>query len=328
LLKEIAHIAFIFISVWFLLIIIGGIIFFHMSMIRHFNTVKRASKSKEKESALNSYLKNPSIIIPLQEAKERWFQKIDKNVFERLTVLTRKKLQLIGYYCKANSPLSAKTVILIHGIKDSSAGMAYLYEEYNILGWNVLSIDLRSHGESDGKKITMGVTEIEDIELWVNTLITLFNAREIYLHGVSMGGAVALMYAGGTKKIPFEVKGLISDCSYARYDRIVRRFLNLFLGNGFLAWSLYVGASFVCFINTGIPYFRMNPEKSLQNIKIPVLLFHGEKDEVVPLSLAEQMIDKARAQGFKVVVVPDAPHIGAYFYLKKEYIENIIAFSL
>ena len=265
-------------------------------------------------------------MIPLKEAKDRWFLQLGKKGFKRLTVLTREKFLLAGYYYKAVSSPRVKTVILIHGIQDSSAGMAYLYEEYKGLGWNVLSIDLRSHGESAGTKITMGVKESEDLALWMNLLINRFDAREIYLHGVSMGGAVALMYAEQTNTLPFEVKGVISDSSYAQYDFIVLRILTLFGICKCLAWCFLTGASVTSFIYSGVFYFRMNPAKKIQNIRIPVLLFHGEKDDVVPVSLVPQMFDDAKSQGFQVAVIPDAPHIGAYFYSPTEYMEAIVAF--
>ena len=142
-----------------------------------------------------------------------------------------------------------------------------------------------------------------------------------------MGGAVALLYAGTTKTIPAQVKGVISDCSYACYKKVVFRILTISCKSKVLSWSLLVSASFACFINTGIFYSKMSPEKCIRNIELPVLLFHGEKDAVVPLSLVQQMLDTARNLGFLVAVIPDAPHIGSYFYAQNEYMEKIVTFS-
>lgn len=57
-----------------------------------------------------------------------------------------------------------------------------------------------------------------DAEKWVEYVIERFgNNSEIFLHGISMGGATVLMASG--LNLPNNVKAIISDCAYtSAYD--------------------------------------------------------------------------------------------------------------
>ncbi len=204
--------------------------------------------------------------------------------------------------------------------------MAYLAEEYHGRGWNVLSINQRSHGESEGTKRTMGVRESSDLSLWTDVLISRFKAREIWLHGVSMGAAAVLLYGGNTKKIPSQIRGIIADSSFSSYEDTFFRLLKLAVGSRFLARSIIWGSSIASLVLGGVPFSAMNPQRALDRISLPVLLFHGQQDVLVPVGQVRKMLNDAVKRGAVTVVIPGAPHIGAYFYAPTLYMEKIEEF--
>ena len=63
---------------------------------------------------------------------------------------------------------------------------------YRSLGYNVLIPYLRAHGPSEGKYIAFGALEYRDMMGWVEKVNQRFPNGGIVLHGLSMGGGIAL----------------------------------------------------------------------------------------------------------------------------------------
>jgi Lysophospholipase len=315
---------------WLLFSFISGLIVYLFSMTTNHATFQpKKMMESEKKSALNAHTKDPVVMDPLNAAKEKWIEKRQNGAFEVLSVSSRDGLRLYGYYLASGEAgsKSGKTVILVHGMMDSAAGMAYLSGEYAIGGWNVLSIDLRSHGESEGTKRTMGVREGEDLALWVELAVARLGSQEIFLHGVSMGAVTVLSYAANAGKLPAEVKGLILDSCFASHRDTLASLLRAFVRNGFIARSMVTGADIACFFSTGISFARMETVKLVRNVSLPMLFFHGQADVLVPVSSMREIFEEVLKRGNETVIIPAAPHIGTYFYAPELYMSKIRNFT-
>lgn len=75
------------------------------------------------------------------------------------------------------------------------------------MGYNVLLIDQRRHGESGGSHTTWAFGETDDLDAWTEWLRGKDGGVKIGMHGISLGGAMALIYSGTErgKKISFYV---------------------------------------------------------------------------------------------------------------------------
>lgn len=313
---------------WILFSLAAGVIVYVSTLTtNHASPEPKNTSRGEGDSPVRAHTRDPLIMEPLNAAKERWNANRDRHLFTVLSLRSADGLQLTAFYREASAPAAGKTVLIVHGISDSAAGMAYLAEEYHARGWSVLSIDQRSHGESGGTKRTMGVRESSDISLWVGLLVSRFRAPEIWLHGVSMGAAAVLLYGSRTKNVPPQVRGIIADSSYPSYEETFYRLLQLAVRSRFLAWSIVRGASFASLVLSGVPFSSMNPRKAIGTLSVPLLLFHGQKDVLIPIGQVGDMLDDAvQRVGGTVVVIPGAPHIGAYFYAPSLYMEKIEEF--
>jgi len=315
---------------WVLFSLAAGVIVYLSSLTT--NHVSLEPKNRESNSIIQAHTRDPAVMEPLNAAKDRWYANQDRHLFTSLSIPSADGLQLSAFYWDARTekgfPKEAvRTVLIVHGMYDSAAGMGYLAEEYHARGWNVLSIDQRSHGESEGTRRTMGVREAADLGLWIGVLVSQFKAAEIWLHGISMGGAAVLLYGGRTKKLPPQVKGIIADSSFASYEDTFFRLLQLAVGSRFVAWSIVRGASAACFIMSGVSFSAMNPANMIGSLSVPVLLFHGQQDVLVPVGQVRHMLNDVVKRGAgTVVVIPGAPHIGAYFYAPLLYMEKIKEF--
>ena len=120
-----------------------------------------------------------------------------------------------------------KTIICVHGYKAKDGlydfGMSAKF--LNSLGYNLLFVDNRAHGLSQGKYIGFGILDSIDVNSWVDYLVTNMKQETIILYGMSMGAATVL----NTDSSPSDsspgsspVKAIIADCGFASgYDEVV-----------------------------------------------------------------------------------------------------------
>ena len=60
-----------------------------------------------------------------------------------------------------------KTVIILPGRRETLVYSYYYAQPYKELGINVLVIDQRAHGLSEGTYSTCGIKEADDVKLWL-----------------------------------------------------------------------------------------------------------------------------------------------------------------
>lgn len=188
---------------------------------------------------------------------------------------------LNGYLYRGRADTSV-TVILIHGYKLSHREMLGFANFYvNVCGFNVLTPDLRGHGESGGDYICFGVKDREDILSWIEYLKQMMGKKiKIVLHGVSMGAATALMTGAYNDE---NVCGIIADCPYASGKEMVQKKIKN-------KYKIAVGFLYTLLNNYVKLKCRFSMEDSnvveyVKHIKCPVLYIHGASDkEITPLN--------------------------------------------
>ena len=74
-------------------------------------------------------------------------------------------LKLKGEYLDFRSK---KCAVILQGRTESLLYSYYFAKPYAEMGYNILVVDLRAHGLSDGKYQTGGIKESDDIVKWVN----------------------------------------------------------------------------------------------------------------------------------------------------------------
>ncbi len=119
------------------------------------------------------------------------------------------------------SPENPKAVVVyLSGIQQPSVtqfyGHAKLMKEN---GYASVLLEVRGHGLSDGDRVCLGYEETADVAAVVSYLRSLerYCDLPIVLHGVSMGGAVAVVAFGMLE----EVDGLIAMSAYSSFEDVV-----------------------------------------------------------------------------------------------------------
>lgn len=119
-----------------------------------------------------------------------WMPETNLN-FREITFKSRDGLTLFGRFVRSRNHA---TILLLHGLNDSSNNMLIYAEFLAKAGYGVFMIDLRAHGSSDGDTSTYGLCEADDVAGAVDYLLHRLdvNGQKIGALGISLGAQAAL----------------------------------------------------------------------------------------------------------------------------------------
>ena len=235
-----------------------------------------------------------------------WFE---NSIKEDIFIKSYDELKLHAYFIDAQSK---KTVILFHGYrscgkKDFSGIMKYYFEK----GFNLLLVDQRAHGMSEGKIITFGVKEKFDAVSWVEYIKERIPSGRIYLGGMSMGTTTVLM----ASSLVTGVSGIVADCGFTSPKEIITRVAK---HKHFPFWTVKpvlimarLFAKFDCSETT---------IEAVKKTNIPILFVHGKSDKFVPCEMTERNYASCASQK-QIVLVENASH-GFSFLVDSQSIIN------
>ena len=195
-------------------------------------------------------------------------------------------------------------MILFHGyrsmaVRDCCGGLALARK----LGFNVLAVDQRAHGNSDGNTITFGVLERRDCKSWADFVTQRFGSDiPILLSGLSMGAATVLMAAD--LNLPENVVGIIADSPYSTPKAIISKVCHDMRLPPKLAWP-FVRCAARIFGKFSIE--SISATDAVRRSNVPILLLHGEDDRFVPCEMSHAIADACRCPA-TLHTFPEAGH--------------------
>jgi alpha-beta hydrolase superfamily lysophospholipase len=232
-------------------------------------------------------------------------------------------LRLHAYYLPSENK-AKRYVLLSHGYKGSGFGdfanIAKFLHEHNC---NLLFIDQRGCGESEGEFITFGVREQDDIRRW-SYLIAKRNTDKlpIYLYGESMGTTSVLLASG--RKLPDDVKGIIADCGFKSMKGQFRDMASKWFHLPRIELLLF-RLSVWCRLSGEFSMKDSDTTSAMAVNRLPILFFHGSDDTYV---YPKNTIDNYNiCQAPKeLVIVPDARHLCSAYVDPELYRRKIMNF--
>lgn len=117
-----------------------------------------------------------------------------------------------------------RAVIILPGRMESLLYSYYFAEPYRRCGWNVLVIDTRSHGLSEGKINSLGYKEYRDVIAWGKMLHDRFGMEQVFLHGICIGSSTAL-FALTSPDCPDYFCGMTGEGMYVDFYESFRNHL-------------------------------------------------------------------------------------------------------
>lgn len=194
--------------------------------------------------------------------------------FDDLTIPTADGQRLHGWWVRATAPARG-TVLLFHGNAGNIGDRVPHIELLTRAGFNVLAFDYRGYGRSTGRPSEAG-TYLDARA----ALQAVPDERVIYL-GESLGGAIALELA-----LEHPPAGLILQSAFTSIRHMAR------LHYPFIPRALVPDA-----------YPSLD---RIRELRSPLLVLHGSRDEIVPLMDGEALYEAAPAP--KRLQILDAGH--------------------
>ncbi|MBQ6335168.1 MAG: alpha/beta hydrolase [Erysipelotrichaceae bacterium] len=174
-------------------------------------------------------------------------------------------------------------MIMVHGIGRNKSSLYSRAYEFAKLGYNILLIDQRAAGDSQGEYYTYGVKEAQDLQLWISYLTKKYPQTKICLYGLSMGAATIMMATA--YELPENVKCLVEESGYSSMEE---EFAYLIKRDYKLSFTYPVVKLLESKMEKkfGMSYGDVSPKLCLEENEVPILFIHGDEDKTVPFEMA------------------------------------------
>ena len=215
---------------------------------------------------------------------------------------------------------ASRAALLVHGFSGdkSDPHVVETARVYHRAGFNVLMLDLRANGESEGERVTLGYREVRDVWAALSWLEGRgLDPSSVVLHGWSMGGATVVRAAPGTG-----VAAVVEEAAYADLPPLLRERLPEASG---LPAFFNPGVFLMGKVFLDIDPWAVRPKGEAQRLSeegVPLMIIHSRDDDVIPFEHAESFA--AAYPGAVFWELKGYDHVAAFTH--PEYRERILGF--
>ncbi|MGU8583828.1 alpha/beta hydrolase [Clostridium perfringens] len=285
--------------------------------------------------ATGLYIFKSTVTRELHDIEKSYTRYVENNLFdealynsaskEDITLKSFDGLNLTSTLIMNENPTN-KFIVLVHGVSICYVGSLKYFDIFYRNGFNVLIVNQRRHGKSEGKYSTYGFYEKYDVNMWIEYLKSRFgNDIILGLHGESMGAGTVM------ETIPLNdsIKFVIEDCGYSNFHELIGFQITHAYKNRLVRKILRPSLIFANFFMKTKAKFSMKkivPIDIVSSTSLPMMFIHGKEDYFVPWYMAVDLY-KAKTKGYKeLYLVEGAKHAEALEVNKILYEKKIMTF--
>lgn len=187
--------------------------------------------------------------------------------YEDVTLNTEDEVQLHGWYLPKRG--SEHVLLFFHGNAGNISHRRDSIQVFHRLGLNVLIIDYRGYGQSEGKPSEQGLYRDATAAWRYLTEEKGFDPENVIIFGRSLGGAVAAKLAARV-----QARGLILESTMSSAKDFAR-------------------AVFKILSRLVVIRYDFNTAQHIQRVNYPVLVLHSPEDEIMPFHLGKKVYELA-----------------------------------
>ncbi|MDR2904590.1 MAG: alpha/beta hydrolase [Helicobacteraceae bacterium] len=201
--------------------------------------------------------------------------------YESREITSADNTKLFAWILYAKNPKA--TIVYFHG---NAGNISYFLPAYYWLpqrGFNVLAADYRGYGASGGEASVEGA--LLDVASAIKYAIKDQNLSKypIVVLGQSLGGALSIT-AIAKNDLKTKISLLITEGSFTSYETIAKDVAKRRL-------LTYIAAPFL----SNIVDRDLDPINNIEKLEnLPILITHGDRDNLIPVSHARDLYDKAK----------------------------------
>lgn len=212
---------------------------------------------------------------------------------------------LFAWFIRPDVPPGQRVpaLVVMHGWGSNASELLPGAEALRRAGLALLLIDARCHGLSGEAEFTSMPRFAQDLESGLDWLKWQpdIDADRIVLIGHSVGAAAALLLASRRP----DVHGVVSLSAFAHPADVMRRWMR---ARRIPMWP--VGHWVLAHVQEviGARFDDIAPVRTLQAVQAPVLLIHGEDDNVAPMSDLQRLVDVGCGRDVTALTLPGVGH--------------------
>jgi len=145
----------------------------------------------------------------------------EHDAYKQDVHIVRDGLNLYGEYYDFGSD---KAVMILSGRTESLRYGYYFARPYSSSGFNVLVVDSRAHGLSDGVYNTVGFEESKDVIAWTKYLQDEHKVKTLVFHGICIGAAAGML-AITSPDCSEAVKGIVTEGMFVNFGESMKNHL-------------------------------------------------------------------------------------------------------
>ena len=246
------------------------------------------------------------------------------SVLEREDVRVRSRdgLNLAAWFMAA--PGSARALLLVHG-RNSCRSCEFdgrfveLAGQLQSADYNILMIDLRGHGQSEGTHLTFGEEERWDV-LGALDWLHARGFTQVGVLGVSLG-ALSTVRAALEPDGARGIHAMVLDSCFGDFDSVLKH--GFTHETGYPEWIL-PGGLLMTRLLYGVNLEAAKPIDELPKTTAPLMLIFSQQDQyITPEQM--QLMSAARADA-QLWIVPDGEHARIYNNHPQEYAARVVRF--
>lgn len=241
--------------------------------------------------------------------------------YEEVDFRSTDGLKLTGWFLPAMN--ADATIVVLHGL-GSNAGDMLL----NILclarekKWNLFLFNFRGHADSEGHLTSLGPLELRDFESAMAFIRQSKpeQTKRIAVYGHSLGASVAIV--GAAKHA--ELLAVCAESPFLKTRKTISHFAKRFYGIPEFPF-MYL-ALCLARLRLGVSLWNFAPIDEVGKISPrPILIIHAERDQRMPTSETEKLVNAAK-EPKEFWVVPGADHGEPWMVAKDEYNNRMVEF--
>lgn len=211
------------------------------------------------------------------------------------------------------------TILLAHGYRSTIlVDFGLVLDVYHDMKLNLLIPDQRCHGKSEGKYITFGVKESDDMRRWLEFHQQQLGGGQVVISGLSMG-ASTMMYLAD-QPLGEHVKAMIVDCGFTSPVAILSKVYSAVTHLPAIPsiWATDLFAR----VFAGFSIYEKDSRITLKQSRLPVMMVHGTDDDFVPCYMTRQGYEVCASQK-ELFLVEGAGH-GTSFLKEPEKYKKLV----
>lgn len=231
---------------------------------------------------------------------------------ERVTLTTADDVTLHGWYLppraargdsgtaeSSTTSTTAPGLLWFYGNMETVAALAPVIRRLRLEEIGLLIVDYRGYGESGGSPTESGLYRDAEAAWMYLTARREIDSTRVGVYGRSLGSAVALYLA-----ISRPVRTVVLDSPFSSAREMAR--LHYWFFPRFLLRH------------------RLDNVARARELSVPLLVFHGTHDRIVPISMGRAVARAGRAREFVEII--NAGHNDTYDYDTERYRQHMTAF--